>query len=102
MVEPETPQTLALFAPHLNELFRVRVGDETVYPLTLVEVSPLRPAGHRDLRRDPFELRFHGPGPQHLVQRIHRLENDALGALEIFLVPIGRAGDGFVYQAIFN
>jgi hypothetical protein len=72
-----------------------------VYPLTLVEASAL-PSGNYRNEREPFQLRFRGPGPRHLPQQIHLLENQALGSIAIFLVPIGRDGDDFIYQAIFN
>ncbi len=101
MSEPDTPQTLSLFAPRLNELFVVRLDDNDVYPLTLFEAAAL-PPGNYKMAREPFQLRFRGPGPRYLDQQIHVLENEVLGPLPIFLVPIGRDGDGFLYQAIFN
>jgi hypothetical protein len=35
-------------------------------------------------------------------QGIYKLENEKLGALEIFLVPIGPDEKGMRYEAIFN
>ena len=37
-----------------------------------------------------------------LPQAIYRLEHAALGAMDVFLVPIGRVADGIRYEAIFN
>jgi hypothetical protein len=52
--------------------------------------------------REPFSLVFAGPAAPVLPQSIYRLENDDLGALEIFLVPIGRDAGGTRYEAAFN
>jgi hypothetical protein len=61
--------------------------------LELVEVNELaRGAGDRV----PFSLVFAGePG---LPQRIHRLEHETLGPLDIFLVPVGPGR----YEAVFT
>jgi hypothetical protein len=61
--------------------------------LELVEVNELaRGAG----ARVPFALVFSGePG---LRQGIHRVEHDALGPLDIFLVPVGPGR----YEAVFT
>ena len=37
-----------------------------------------------------------------LPQRIYRFENYAMGALELFAVPIGPDKQGMQYQVIFN
>jgi hypothetical protein len=44
-------------------------------------------------RRRPHDL---------LPQRIYRLEHDELGALDLFLVPIGRDDSGVRYEAVFT
>ena len=45
---------------------------------------------------------FRGPGEPVLAQRIYPLDNQTLGRLEIFLVPIGPDDEGMRYQAVFN
>jgi hypothetical protein len=37
-----------------------------------------------------------------LAQKIHRLEHATLGALDIFIVPIGPDRLGMLYEAIFS
>jgi hypothetical protein len=61
----------------------------------LIEVTeiPRGPGG-----RAPFSLVFEGGPDPPLPQGIYRVEHDALGALEIFLVPI--AADR--YEAVFT
>lgn len=79
-----------------------RLTDEHVgeLPLVLAEVltNGLRGGGGRQ----QFSLHFHGPGEPLLPQRIYRLENDAAGALDLFLVPVGRDDDSVVYEAVFT
>lgn len=88
------------FTAHLGSEFQLAIGSISL-PLVLTEAKTAgaaRPGGSRT----PFGLTFRCPGPQLLPQAIYRLEHPVLGVLEIFLVPVGRDGDGFFYQAIFN
>jgi hypothetical protein len=78
-----------------GERFRIAPGEAPSFDAELVEVReiPREPGG-----RAPFSLVFHG-GPQPpLPQRIYRVEHDSVGALEIFLVPIGPDR----YEAVFT
>jgi hypothetical protein len=52
--------------------------------------------------RQPFSLTFRGPPDPVLQQGIYQLEHAELGALEIFIVPIGKDADGTSYEAIFT
>jgi hypothetical protein len=69
--------------------------------LTLVEVTVLG-GDATSARRQPFSLVFRGPRVPLLPQRIYRLEHDRMGALELFIVPLGPDGDGLRYEAIFT
>jgi hypothetical protein len=95
------------FEPHIGTEFSValpdigQVADQDVASLRLVDVIR-RPAQAGAPRTDPFTLEFTGP-PSALEQRIHTLSHTILGALELFLVPIGLDPDGRVrYEAVFN
>jgi hypothetical protein len=96
---PEGPAldtlTVDHFRERLNDSFRVEAEDGTAFDVELVEVMevPRAPGG-----RVPFSLVFRGGPSPTLPQAIYRLENDALGAIEIFLVPI--AADR--YEAVFT
>ena len=91
--------TREVFLSKVGETFRVA---ETGANLVLAEATSLAVSGvHRGPRREPFSLLFKGPKPV-LPQRIWALENETLGRLEIFLVPIGADVDGVRYEAIFN
>ena len=52
--------------------------------------------------RQPFGLTFRGPPDPQLPQAIYTLEHAELGALAIFIVPIGRDGDAITYEAVFT
>ncbi|MFN3536181.1 MAG: DUF6916 family protein [Brevundimonas sp.] len=89
------------FAGRAGETFDLSMGDSTL-ALTLVEVKPLPARAFRGMMRAPFSLVFRGSTPVVLPQRIYRLQNAAMGPLDIFLVPVGRDGKGAIYQAVFN
>lgn len=93
--------SLQTFAGRAGETFNLALGDSDM-PLTLTEASPLPADPYPGMLREPFALIFRSSSPIVLPQRIYRLRNAALGALEIFLVPIGRDNRGAVYQAVFN
>jgi hypothetical protein len=61
--------------------------------------SPAAPAA----QRGPFALVFASDLPAPLPQQIVRVENETLGGLEIFVVPIGPDPQGRMqYEAIFT
>jgi hypothetical protein len=95
--------TLDTFAPHRGEQFAAGVGDATILALTLEQATPLG-AGTAlpEATRAPFSLVFLGPPTPILPQQIYRLTHEALGAFELFLVPIGRAQAGIRYEAVFT
>ena len=86
------------FAPHVESAFAVQspAGDD--FTLTLIDVC--RGAGGPT--REQFTLTFvGGPNPP-LRQSILRLQHDALGDLELFLVPVAPGGDSRQrYEAVF-
>ncbi|GGF06712.1 hypothetical protein GCM10011611_10250 [Aliidongia dinghuensis] len=92
---------LETFVPHLGETFSVDIGENASMAIALIEAGALPGPTGRD-GASPFQLQFAGPGPACLAQRTHRLMHDSLGEMAIFLVPIGRHGDGFLYQAVFS
>ena len=93
---------MADFASHLNELFVVQLTDGDPYTLELVEVAELtKPPGAPG--RQPFALIFRNPQTDaYLAQAIHVLNHDDLGALSLFLVPLGPHQDGMRYEALFT
>ena len=87
------------FARCLNERFRLHT-DTTSCDLQLFQVKPLS----MDMpgARQPFSLLFRAPMEALFPQMIYRIENDRMGALDLFLVPIGPDEHGMLYEAIFT
>jgi len=89
------------FAGRAGETFDLAMGDGAL-TLTLTEVTPLPARPFPGMMRAPFSLIFRSTNPVVLPQKIYRLNNPAMGALDVFLVPIGRDVKGAVYQAVFS
>jgi hypothetical protein len=93
---------LSTFQPLVGQRFSLHAdaGGAEALPFVLVEANAL---GHGESRpRIPFSLVFRGPLQPVMPQRIYRLELEALGAFDLFLVPIGRDPQGMRYEAIFT
>jgi hypothetical protein len=99
-------RTLVLddFADKLGDRFVIAAGDDgaTAVTATLAEAQALPARGLATMTRPPFSLVFVSDHPVMLRQQIYRMEHAMLGAMAIFLVPIGRDSRGFSYQATFN
>ena len=89
------------FAGRIGEPFHIVMDDATMLTTRLMEVTPaVTPA--RAHGRTPFSLVFRSPPGAPLPQRIYRIHHDELGALDLFLVPIGPDADGMRYEAVFS
>ena len=94
--------TLEDFEPLIGQPFRMAYpGHAEALTLTAARVAPTVPPSGM---RQGFLLTFAGESRDVLLgQHSYRLENDALGMLEIVLVPIDRLPDGnFAYEAVFG
>jgi hypothetical protein len=96
--------TVAQFAEHTGTRFTAS-ADDGVVELVLVEAQAngrVGAPGRAGEEREQFSLLFHGPSDPVLPQAITRLAHPALGALEIFLVPLGPHRDvPMRYEAVF-
>jgi hypothetical protein len=99
MIEDFTPAT---FSELVGEPFRLLLDDGSGLDLELVSVTPapVRPGEARE--REPFSIVFRGPTEPVAPQRIYPLENEHLGAFELFVVPIGPDESGMQYEAVFG
>jgi hypothetical protein len=97
MLQDLTPAT---FEEHLGSHFRIHAGEQRSVEAELYQVA--RHEEHDGPRRQPFSIYLRGPRDFVLPQQIYRMEHDRLGALEIFLVPVGPDGKGMCYEAVFN
>lgn len=89
------------FAGTANQGYDVAIG-EAEMAMTLVEVKPLPVHPYPGMLREPFSLLFRSQSPVVLPQRMYKLRNAQMGALELFLVPVARDTQGILYQAVFN
>ena len=93
----------AAFARHVGEAFRLHVRPDQVLDVDLVEARAARPAAAAPGRAEcSFSLVFRSRGPAALSQRIYHLEHERLGALDLFLVPLGPDGQGMRLEAVFG
>jgi hypothetical protein len=93
--------TLQTFVPLVGSTFGLTLGeaDERI-ELELVETGATGiSASESD--RDPFSLTFLQAGGPLLAQGTYPMSHPALGAFELFVVPVGRDGDGVRYEAVF-
>lgn len=91
---------LESFSEHLNSNFSVGRGDDGgATELQLIEAQSV---GQAAPGYEQFSLLFSGPLDSFLEQTIHTFEHDALGTFEMFIVPVQKTQDGFIYQSIIN
>ena len=93
--------TVDSFATRIGERFRLLADTGTTLSVELIDATTLGSSGSAR-GRTPFSILFRGPMTPLLVQRIYRLDHEALGSLDLFLVPIGPRDGGMVYEAIFT
>ena len=86
------------FFRHLNTKFRVFFDGEQATEVDLTEVSELRPRG----QYAAFALVFIAPKTVPPAQNLYRIEHDALGTMELLLVPFDEYDAGFAFEALFN
>ncbi|HEV8692576.1 MAG TPA: hypothetical protein VGQ93_00085 [Lysobacter sp.] len=92
--------TLDHFTSLVNQTFPAALNEGEV-PFVLVEARALandRGAG----ARIPFSLLFRNASSFLFPQQIYRMRHPSLGEIGIFLVPVAREREGFLYQALFN
>jgi len=92
------------FAQCLGQPFQIECDERAVE----VELSAVTGLGFKSAddgeqgKRESFTLMFHAPKQSRLPQRTYRLSHPRLGALEMFLVPIGPDQKGMRLEAVFN
>ena len=90
------------FRENLNTKFRVRAEAPRPVELELVEVKSYDAAENAQRGMERFSLFFRGPADICVPQGTYSLEHEKMGALDIFVVPVGRDADGFLYESVFN
>jgi hypothetical protein len=91
------------FDPHVGDEFELELGDDRTLSLELVSSDALSSGTVESATRAPFSLIFRSPGERrHAHQQIFTVRHAELGAMEIFLVPIGPDEGGMRYEAVFT
>ncbi|MFY2762814.1 DUF6916 family protein [Arenimonas sp. MALMAid1274] len=92
--------TLDHFSGCVNETFHAALREGEI-EFVLVDARPL-PPGPPKAARAPFSLLFRNGSALLFPQQIYRMRHDRVGHFDLFLVPVAREREGFLYQAIFN
>ena len=94
--------TVETFRGRIGDRFRISGHGASVVEAELTEATAGDAAeSPRAGERRPFSLVFRGPLEPILPQQIYRFEHDALGAFDLFIVPIGPDESGMQYEAVF-
>jgi hypothetical protein len=92
--------TLEHFSGCVNETFTAALNEGEI-EFVLVEARAL-PARMPNAMRAPFSLLFRNTAVFLFPQQIYQMRHPSIGEVGIFLVPIAREREGFLYQATFN
>jgi hypothetical protein len=93
------------FRAVVGQAFVIHAADGGRVELELNEARLIEPGSapaDDDGHRAPFALDLRGPTDPLLPQATYRLRNDALGELDLFIVPVARTDAGTDYEAIFT
>jgi hypothetical protein len=87
-------------------LFSIHISPTIAMEVELVEVAEKGGSDQQQplaaSRQERFSLVFRGPRDRLLQQGMYELQHRHLGALALFLVPVGRDHEGLYYEAVFN
>ena|SRR5580765_1783763 len=86
------------FSEQLDSIFHASLEDGTAIDLFLVssQTAVSRPD------YESFSLLFRAPLDTQPVQNIYRLENEHIGPMDVFLVPVKKDNEGLYFEAVFN
>ncbi len=92
--------TIDTFLPLTGTSFWLHHGERKI-ELRLTAAKKVMESEAARLQRTPFSLFF--LAPLHFPQATYRVTHDAFTEpLDIFLVPVGKETNGFVYEAVFT
>jgi hypothetical protein len=93
--------TPELFEPLVGEAFSMTGagGEQAVVELSRVRIPERKPP--RGFRQ-PFALEFRPPEGPALPQGLYRLENAALGCVELLVTPVVTGTGNYCYEAVFG
>ena len=89
------------FEACLQQVFVLTDGDYQD-ELELISVDRLPNADVAGDRKQAFSLVFRSRRETIIEQRIYAMQNERLGEVEIFIVPIAQDAEGVRYEAVFS
>jgi len=92
--------TLDHFSGCVNETFTAALNEGEI-EFVLVEARAIEQRMPNAMRV-PFSLLFRNTAVFLFPQQIYQMRHPKIGEVGIFLVPIAREREGFLYQALFN
>ena len=93
--------TIETFEPLVGSTFWAEFPNGAKVELRLVRAAKVMESEAARLERHPFSLYFVGPKSYQLKQHVYHVTNETLGALDIFLVPVGQTNELYEYEAVF-
>jgi uncharacterized protein DUF6916 len=94
--------TVDSFTPHVGTSFWAMFPNGSKVELRLLRAARVMESEAARLVRHPFSLFFLGPKSRFLRQNTYSITHESLDAMEIFIVPVGEEGDGYLYEAVFT
>jgi hypothetical protein len=92
--------TLDHFSGCVNETFTAALNEGEI-EFVLVEARAIEQRMANTMRA-PFSLLFRNSALFLFPQQIYQMRHPKIGEVGIFLVPVAREREGFLYQALFN
>jgi hypothetical protein len=90
--------TIDALTEQKGAIFDVVSEGNTILSITLEDIHVhILTENHQN-----YSLIFRGPQHPFMTQGIQTIGHPELGTSEIFLVPIGKDTDGYLYEAVFN
>jgi len=86
------------FVENNNSRFTVGLPSGKKLEVLLIDISDRRVSA----RQEQYSITFRSPADTFIPQGMYRFEHDKLGSFELFIVPIGKDGQGYSYEATFN
>lgn len=90
--------TIDSLTEQIGAIFEVVSEEKIIFTVTLEKINiHIQTKQHQN-----FSLQFRGPLRPSITQGIQTIVHPKFGTSEIFLVPIAKDADGYLYEAVFN
>ena len=86
------------FSAVIDSIFKASTDESGFFEICLVNVDAIVSTDFHE----NFTLLFKAPVDAPQQQGVYRLEHNAIGAMDLFLVPVKKDDSGLYYEAVFN